>query len=86
MLSKNIHKVTKTDYVWFDFLWIRRKIKKVSTTTKFNINMTIQPVSRKFTVEGEDWAFPRNGICGKGMLSSRRYVSKSEKCVIFIMP
>ena len=22
-LSKNIHKVTKTDYMWFDFLWIR---------------------------------------------------------------
>ena len=26
ILSKNIHKlkVTKTDYVWFEFLWIRR--------------------------------------------------------------
>ena len=24
ILSKNIHKVTKTDYVWFKFLWIRR--------------------------------------------------------------
>ena len=23
-LSKNIHKVTKTDYVLFEFLWIRR--------------------------------------------------------------
>ena len=22
-LSKNIHKVTKRDYVWFEFLWIR---------------------------------------------------------------
>ena len=24
LLSKNIHKGTKTDHVWFDFLWIRR--------------------------------------------------------------
>ena len=24
ILSKNIHKVTKTDYVWFEFSWIRR--------------------------------------------------------------
>ena len=24
ILSKNIHKITKTDYVWFLFLWIRR--------------------------------------------------------------
>ena len=24
ILSKNNHKVTKTDYVWFEFLWIRR--------------------------------------------------------------
>ena len=24
ILSNNIHKVTKTDYVWFEFLWIRR--------------------------------------------------------------
>ena len=24
ILSKKIHKVTKTDYVWFEFLWIRR--------------------------------------------------------------
>ena len=24
ILSKNIHKVTKTDYLWFEFLWIRR--------------------------------------------------------------
>ena len=27
ILSKNIHKVTKTDYVWFEFLWIRSYIK-----------------------------------------------------------
>ena len=27
ILSKNIHKVTKTDYVWFEFLWIRRYMK-----------------------------------------------------------
>ena len=26
ILSKNIHKVTKTNYVWFKFLWIRRYI------------------------------------------------------------
>ena len=24
ILSKNIHKVLKTDYEWFEFLWIRR--------------------------------------------------------------
>ena len=24
ILSKNIHKVTKTNYVWFEFWWIRR--------------------------------------------------------------
>ena len=24
ILSKNIHEVRKTDYVWFEFLWIRR--------------------------------------------------------------
>ena len=26
ILSKNIHKVKKTDYVWFEFLWIRRYV------------------------------------------------------------
>ena len=24
ILSKNIHEVTETDYVWFEFLWIGR--------------------------------------------------------------
>ena len=27
ILSKNIHKITKTDYVWFEFLWIRRYVR-----------------------------------------------------------
>ena len=26
ILSKNIHKITKTDYVWFEFLCIRRYV------------------------------------------------------------
>jgi len=29
MLSKSIHKVSKTDYVWFNFLWIRRYVGQI---------------------------------------------------------
>ena len=42
--SKNIHKVTKRDYVWFEFLWIRRYLhfiveKAISPTE--NLHCTI---------------------------------------------
>ena len=28
ILSKNIHQVTKTDCVWFEFVWIRRYVRR----------------------------------------------------------
>ena len=35
MKSKNIHKVTKTDYVWFEFLWIRHYFPDKSDLLSF---------------------------------------------------
>ena len=48
ILSKNIHKVTKTDYVWFKFLWIRRytvdyrHVQTFYLTNSINFNAEFQ--------------------------------------------
>ena len=76
ILSKNIHKVTKTDYVWFEFLWIRRYmlIPTLHCTNVFKLISIISYLKELNCTTG-DWLYdkfedvsnnsvdPRNQYC-----------------------
>ena len=42
---QNIHKLTKTDYVWFEFLWIRRYLDLEALEAKPSLSQDLLKAS-----------------------------------------